>query len=73
MKIKNPARTRGDLVICKNCIVQFDMKNDVVFTQESTDCKGHEFAIPEYAEIYKIDEPVYFIRKRENSTDDNHK
>jgi len=70
MKIETPPRTKGDLVICKHCIVQFDMTNDVVFTQESSQCKGHEFAIPEYAEIYKIDKPVYFIRRKENSTDE---
>lgn len=73
MKIENPPRTKSDLVICKHCIVQFDMTNDVVFTQESTDCAGHEFAIPEYAEIYKIDHPVYFIRKKENSINENAK
>lgn len=70
MKIENPQRTKGDLVICKHCIVQFDMTNDVVFTQKSTECIGHEFAIPEYSKIYKIDAPVYFIRRKENSIDD---
>lgn len=61
--MKDTPRTKGDLIICNNCFVQFDMTNDVVLTQKSTDCIRHEFAIPEYAEIYKIDEPVYFIRR----------
>ena len=65
MKIENPPRKKDDLVICKHCMVQFDFYHDVVFTQHSRDCNGHEFSIPEYAEIYQIDEPVFFIRKKD--------
>jgi hypothetical protein len=62
MKIENPGRTDSNLVICKNCYIQFDLTFDLVFTQSSEHCKGHEFLIPEHAEIYKIDQPVYFIK-----------
>lgn len=66
MKIENPEYTESErfpnLVLCKNCYVQFDLTRSVTFTQKNIHCEKHEFMIPHGAEIYKIDDPCYFIR-----------
>lgn len=61
----------NDFIICRNCYVQFEFNDSIVFTQKSSDCELHDFKIPDYCEIYTIQSPCFFIRKKDKEPINN--
>lgn len=47
------------IIACRNCYVNFNLNESVVFKKKSSYCELHEFNTPHGVSIYEISEPSF--------------